>query len=287
MGIHSQNSGASAVRIARNRIDAGSRPGGQTFGIVLQSATSPVVVNNMVHGGHATNRSTPLYVLSTSGAKIAYNTLFGGVFTDAAFATGQIWFNASPLGAEVHSNILAGPSGSNTAGIRIDLACPGLPLPIPAYFVRLRSNLFVGNGSRLLSFTGLCTGYEADTIAELAAMVAMGESLGNLAVKETCDVSESGTCIAEPSCGLGLIDGGLPEAGPPVADCMQRVFATWTDADDGLTELFGTGWVLRPNSLCSISGGAFTDTAATTDLFGAARTSPRSIGADEFNDPCQ
>ena len=291
MGIHSQNAGAGAVRIARNRVDAGSRTGANShaFGIEVQAASSPIVVNNMVHGGHGTNRSTPLYVVGTTAAKIAYNTLFGGVFTDSTFPIGQIWFNGSPAGAEVHSNILAGPSRSSTSGIRIDLACPGgLPVPVPVYFSRLRSNLFVGNGSRLLSFSqSICSVYEADTIAELTAMVTPGESAGNLAIKESCDVSESGTCIAEPSCGLGLIDGGLPEAGPPLADCMRSVFATWTEADDGLTELFTTGWVLRPNSLCSISGGAFADAAASTDLFGAARTNPRSIGADEFNEPCQ
>jgi hypothetical protein len=304
LGIYSSNTGSGTVTIAQNRIDAGRRLGlgSQVFGVDLNAATSALILNNMIHGGRASARSAPIIALYSASTRIAYNTLFGGVFTDQTAPIGQIWF-VSSTGADVHSNILAGPSGSVTSGIRIDSPrCPadpltGLPIPsaVPQFFSRLRNNLFVGNDSRLAwwdqnSAVG-CSSYLATTVAQLAALVAPGESAGNLAVKDTCAPAESGTCILEPSCGLGLVDGGLPDAGPPVTECMRTVFASWTDADSGLTELLSTGWLLRPNSLCSISGGGYLDTTLGTlgavDLFGTNRTNPRSIGAHEFNDPCQ
>jgi hypothetical protein len=67
---------------------------------------------------------------------------------------------------------------------------------------------------------------------------------------------------------------------------VASLLGAWTEAN--ASDLLGSGWKLSESAPCAIvKGSGDVGGLASIDLFGAARTDPRSLGASESDGACQ
>lgn len=92
----------------------------------------------------------------------------------------------------------------------------------------------------------------------------------NLFVKSACGAIPAAQCLVDP-------------AATGAFGAINNYLDSLTEADQGTTQLFATGWKLKAGSNCAIRAGlkGAIDPAVPNDFFGTARSVPSSYGAHE------
>ncbi|MBX3186907.1 MAG: hypothetical protein KF819_07830 [Labilithrix sp.] len=300
------------VDITGSKIDGGAGTCGGDCGVTGVSVTTKGRVkihDNRVYGGDIVPdtvqnlRFTGMRVLDAAVADVQNNFVFSGNGTNR-YATAATAFNVDRGNtAFVANNTFAlGPSlasGGNVVTAQAtkatfandvfirarttgSLAAVSLDACNPRTY-ELRGNAWVGfaDAALLLSIDrtetttctrGAITATTTDAL-ETAAAGAFGEASvgGNRRVAATCGADVKCTAVAACSTAVG---------------CLQATLTTWDTRTAG--DLIEGGWKLKDGVVCGLSRGGL-DLAGllATDGFGAARTSPRSIGAHEHDGACQ
>lgn len=291
MGVYSQVTGQASF--TANRIyggDCGISPSGGSAspaGLRVFGGSSPIIYNNMIHGGTATNApvvgSSALHLYGgVTDADVRHNTLIAGPSNGST--PQALWLEAA-TGTTIVNNILAG-TGTDV-GLLVS-QCIGTAL------TTFENNLIFGTTAGLLAWSG-CNGN-----ASLATVAAMTKSLlaaesgatvqGNVTLQPTCGTTDP-ACIASAAC-----------SSPPA--CLMTLFGGWDAGSTGYKNLFpasgpfagacpggtappaGNGWTIAasPKPPCSVTRSGVDDTALpglNVDLYGNCRSSAPSMGADE------
>jgi hypothetical protein len=298
--------GTGTVSIARNRISAGActQLGGATTGLSLNGQTSPVIANNMIHGGTVTpgGRAVALALANVAGPVVRFNTLVGGVMVGGDGGTttrAEAVSMTSTTGAVFDDNILVGEASGEGLGVGMlvtsahcDAGAAGMPLGVDQF----EFNTILNAPSGLLSvFCGTTVDYA--TIGKLTSR--LDAAVGDANVLFTSSCPDGGkSCAIDPAC-----------TSPPT--CLQALFAGWNVPSNGVNNLFAgdggtfvadsgcnppdaSGWALGADITCAIRGGGRTIAGQppfAADLYGqncreTTPTSPLSSGADQSAAGC-
>ena len=270
------------VRVHGNRISGGDIDpdvaGEMSFdGLRLTDFANADIQNNFVFSGNATSKFTSGDVTAITlergaTALVANNTIgLGPTSTNKGTA---VQTNTPDVTFVDNVFFHAGTTFASAVGVD---ACSG------SRSYRLRNNLWFGfrDASPIVSVdaieNGACTkartvATRADTLASvLGPTLGAGGIQGNLRVAGACGTDTK--CTAVSAC----------TSGPA---CLPTLLAGWDAASAG--GLFEEGWKLRDGVACTIAkGGATIAGLSPTDLYGATRTDPRSLGAHEQDGACQ
>jgi hypothetical protein len=278
-GVLASNAGN--VRILRNRIYGGSGFG--TTAVLLQQNESVQIVDNMILTGAAAPGST--YgawgvVIASDNVVVRHNTIIAGSNENG---TTDIYLRGSPYAAVIEDNIF-GASGSAAADVALAMDACAENGGIASW----RHNVSFNN--QIFTYAASCSGRRVDSIdaltTELTTRCTKTSSVrcagfsgtqasGNLVIAGTCSV-DSG-CLASPICATTL-------------GCLQSIFNGWDPHTNGRNDLDGTGWRLTTTTPCKITNGGLDFRQyppSDVDLFGTPRTAPVSMGAHEYDGPCQ
>jgi hypothetical protein len=276
--------GVSPLTIDRSRIWAGSDCGSGAAtcyarGVSLGNADGAVLTNDFIHGGGAGAGSTvPTYVNAillgpAKNVVIANDTLHGGPTSDGAL----LGMAPGTVGATIQNNLFV---GSRVNDVAMSISSCGTASSLAA----LQNNAFanVQNGT-LVTGDSSCTTVGHSPITDAISALRSSFSLPAAASGGNIFLASATDCGADPAC-KGFAACSI--SGPP-HDCLLGLFAAWTAADDGVTELLGPGWLLSNPPPCAVSrGGLDLTTTIAKDFYGSARTVPVSIGAHERDDTC-
>jgi hypothetical protein len=277
--------GVGNLIVRANKIYGGDATGGTnggSAGITVSGLKSFVAENNMIHGGnkssslsHGSSRAIELN--ATASPSIRNNTLYSG--NGGASSASVLIVDPQVSAITLDNNLLMTASGGGA--VAITLSCSA------NLIASVRNNAFLapptvmfysGNGGG----TGTCTGTTTEpftTVSSaqtfLAGSATGATATGNvrLATAAQCASEAGATCVDESACDTP-------------ADCNAAVVAGWTSASTGEDLLeAAAGWKINP--VCSVSqGGLDISSSLTTDFYGAKRTAPLSIGADENDATC-
>lgn len=279
-GVVLAGGSGSTLRLSGNRIFGGSRvsganePADAVAGIAVETVAVRVeIIQNLVHAGAAPTGTSAVGISiapTVAGATVLvqHNVVHapGGGGSPAIFL--------GPNATQAHLAFNVFPA--NQPGGTVIASEPCLA---PSSLPTLASNTFFEK-SELLARRALDGGSPASSCGGESSFSDPG-ALGSQAASWQGNVR-----VGPNGCDAGcetLCDGG-------VAGCLPEVFAAWTQ--DGVTELLDGGWRLKTRR-CSITkgatgivgdGGAVAPPAS--DHYGKPRTEPRSMGAEEIDDPC-
>jgi hypothetical protein len=306
VGIHVASTGI--VRVLANRIyggDTTGQPAGspslRTVGVELDSATGPLLANNLIHGGNGTPNAkvqpVGVFVRSTQSPRIFDNTIFAGESgKDATLDSMAIQISdTETMQGSIINNLLLGAVTSGSTGVFV-AAVPGTPKYgcTSTAIASFAANGFVGFETAPTGphrATMLCGSSPAADIAQILVLVGstpgnMNAFAQNFAVAKTCSPDDGAVmplsgCAPFPACQVNE------------ASCYMALFASWTPPD-GQSELFGPdkGWSPSAMAPCRVKQGGIDLSSATgyaikTDLFGTKRsTDTPSVGAVEAHGPC-
>lgn len=266
----------------------------QGLKVIGPLGTAPLIYNNMIHSGTATN--TPLYgpsaLLLTGGLKgadVRHNTLIGG---SSNGATPQaLWLDEPTSGVTVVNNILAGTA--TDAGVFVSRCGDAGPPSLAAF----ENNLIFATSLGLLKWDATCNGGAGyatvdATTAELLATQTGATVSGNVTLASSCttDAGTDSGCVALAGC-------TSPQT------CLTAFFGAWDVASNGYKNLFpatpftgacptvglpplGNGWTLvtTPAPPCKVTQSSVGDQTLpglNVDLYGNCRSSTPTMGAEE------
>jgi hypothetical protein len=267
---------------------------------VIGPGTSPLIYDNMIHSGTATNTPTygPSAILlsgTLTGANIRHNTLVAG--SSNGIDAQALWLDVGTSGSTVVNNILAG-TGTN---VGVDISqCPG-DAGAPA-LTAFENNLVLGTSFGLMRWGSTCyggAGYTTidATTAELLATQGGAPVQGNVTIAATCttDAGTDSGCIVSAGC-------------TSASACLMAFFSGWDVASLGYKNLFpttlfagacvtpgtpptslppaGNGWTIAatPTPPCKVTQSSVADGSLPglgVDLYGNCRTMTPSMGAEE------
>jgi hypothetical protein len=286
--------GASALSITGNRIYGGNCSIPVTsvpLGLLIENVQSPVVYNNMIHGGTSTSGGTAaaLQLSRVDGADVRHNTLIAP--TSAATSATALWVESNTTNLSFVNNILAG-SGQNW-GVFVS-ACADGGVPAIAAF---ENNFIFGTQLGLFHWS-TCLGSSFSTIDGMTASLLASEPgatvQGNVTIAASCTTADGGT---DSGC---VVSAGCTSANQA---CLTTLFSGWDTTSYGYKNLFpptlfagtcpfvspppaGNGWTLAasPPPPCRVTKSSVDDrsnSGLNVDLYGNCRSSTPSMGAEE------
>ncbi|WP_394837067.1 right-handed parallel beta-helix repeat-containing protein [Pendulispora rubella] len=249
------------VRLAGNRIYGGDATpaSAMSWGVLVADSGDAVLENNMVHAGGRAGTMNTVYgveVSQSSGVAIRGNTLFGAP-VPASGESQALGVTRQSSNVSIENNLLIGSGSAQGVGLLL-FACPA-----GSSVASFRHNVFANFGDNLaygVVSTGNVECNRRDTLT----------SISNLEQFVTTTAGNSSSRVGGDA---------LVTAAP------RAIFASWTDAQSGYPELIATGWKLAANTPCAIArGGDDLSGTLSGDAFGATRSVPFSVGAEELAD---
>jgi hypothetical protein len=248
-----------------NRIIAGevSAPGfdARFVGLGVNDAPNADIQNNQIFTGNTKHVITAYAgALDTRGlgtAIVGQNTL---VLGSTLGAYGSVLTLDAKQGT-VANNLFLGAGGSVEWAVRVN-SCKDTRV------VSFRNNVWAGFGEKPIlgiDKTNPTSTYLCTTAAASAT---------------TAATAESALTSAYP--GITVAGNERLTSGVTIASLL----GAWNEAN--ANDLLASGWKLAPTATCAVAKGAGeVGGLLATDVFGAARTNPRSVGAAESDGPCQ
>jgi hypothetical protein len=289
------------VLLRGNRIFGGSpsSAAGPTFvvGVVVWSSGGIRIIGNMIHAGsnqHYPDMGTIAIQLERVDAPVVqHNTLFSGRSSPTRFGIAvELWPGVT--GSIIENNLALSDDGTSDRFLSLKrCAAEG---PIRRISNNARTGFCGGSTGRSCAMT-----YDS-VAAPCAAFAEFGGSGGTndfeVELASRCTPTTPGACQSfggvQATSNVQILDdcSGLSKcvqlAGcnpmTPMA-CATAIFETWNAADFGLAALWDPGWRLKASLPCALTQGGL-DLGIATDLFGAPRTPPPSLGAHEQNVAC-
>ncbi|MBX3130415.1 MAG: hypothetical protein KF718_27095 [Polyangiaceae bacterium] len=251
--------------VARNRIYSGDAT--STSGVWAQG-NGARIENNMIHSGHGHPALHGVWIQG-SGVQLLHNTIVSHTPGNNQLVE-QVYLE-SGTGAVIRGNIFMAQVSAVSTGIRSKVCLANNAI------ATLHDNVFLNNDTLAEFQVSGCAG-AATVMTQLQSPInnAGGSASGNLYYKGAggCGGLPTG-CVELEACS---------GAATKTLECFHQLFTGWTG--DGTSELFTTGWRLKPSSVpCPIARGP-THKSVTHDLFDAARTEELSRGAHEHDGPC-
>jgi hypothetical protein len=274
--------GVGSLILRGNKIYGGDATGstnGGSAGVTVSGLKSFIAENNMIHGGNKTSAAAhgsarAIELNATTGPSIRNNTLYSG---NAASGSSSVLVIDPQVSAIVlDNNILATPASGVDTALGITLSCSANLIS------SVQNNAFLdpavvmsysGNGVG----TGTCTGKTTQSFTTLASAQTF---LAGTATAPTvsANVRLASACSGDAEC---VVNASCTSA----AACVGAIITGWTAVDTGEALLEGAGW--KTNAICPVAqGGLDLSSSLTTDFYGAKRTVPFSIGADEQDATC-
>jgi len=253
-------SGTRGVRLSGNRIYGGDATPASTmtWGVMLADSGDAVLENNFVHAGGSRGTMNTVFgveVSQSSGVALRGNTLYGSP-VPAAGQSQALGVTRQSSSVSVENNLLIGARSAQGVGLLL-FACPA-----GSAIASFRHNVFANFGDTL-AYAVTTKNVACDTRETLAGVSALEQFVTNTA-----------------GASAGRVGGDALVPAAPGA-----IFASWTDAQSGYPELVGAGWKLVANTPCAIArGGDDSSGTLSSDAFGAPRSAPFSVGAEELAD---
>jgi hypothetical protein len=267
---------AALVTMTQNRIagggtialgDGGTAPtfsGSATTGVYLANTTA-LITNNFIHGGYSSS-NTDGVVIGASAATLLYNTIFAG--GSAGQFSPSIYVGGGT--SVIRGNLLVGYAEAGAAAIYEAKTCSD---NVADAITDFTDNAIINSAGGVILYQ-TCPSITNLAAAEAYLNTAPDPSTtasGNVLLLETC--TGDTRCVQTAGCTLA--------AGSDAA-CIDNLLSSYDASNVGQTELFGSGYMLKPTAHCEVTkGGESSNTTVTTDFFGTARTKPLSIGAFE------
>lgn len=256
----------SKIRVERSRIAAGeiTNPiAASRTAAVFATQSTMTLINNMLHSGSVGYTPQPetqaVLLEGCPSPRVFNNTLFA---TGTGLRTAAIYLLGATTDAVVQNNILGSTLGHGVAVLFDE--CAG-------NITKIENNAGVNvrGAARSMCSTNLKIDQEIPSIGWFQLNEPTRQN--NVALVETCAVDDADRCT---KCNAS-------------ATCVTELIAGWnpSQSDSGLTALFSpAGWKLLPTATCRIAKPATPLPTTSEDAFGAARTSPISMGAHEQED---
>ncbi|MEO7113209.1 MAG: hypothetical protein ABI183_22410 [Polyangiaceae bacterium] len=273
--------GVGSLILRGNKIYGGDATGsvnGGSAGVTVSGLKSFIAENNMIHGGNkdgsATHGSTAgIQLTQTAAPSMRSNTIYSGNCGSTGTASAADIVIQPQVSAIVATNNLFATSGSRDTALLVSCT-PNLMTSFQNNVALAPTDIVVYSGGGSGTCGATAQSYTTMKNSELflvgtaspAPTVSANQRL--LATAAQCGLDTS--CTATTGCDVAT-------------DCNAAVLTGWTATDSGFTILQNPGWKI--NALCPVSHGGL-DISATlkADFYGAARTSPLSVGADENDD---
>ena len=263
--------------------DATGSPSSGSIGISGSGLTSFIAENNMIHGGNKAGGASHgsavgIELTETTAPSLRNNTIYSGNAGSDVSTTATAIVIAPSVSGIVAVNNLIATSGARDAGLVVSCS--------PNLVAAFENNVFL-EPTDVVIFSGGGTG-TCPGIGNKVSYATVSDAEGFLratnpqAAPNDPKVSGNGrlvpSCGADTSCTINSSCGSA-------AGCAAAVITSWSAADTGFGTLLSDGWKINP--VCAVSKGGL-DIAATlkTDFYGAARTAPLSVGADEQDATC-
>jgi len=228
------------------------------------------VTNNFVHGGNRANKSlffiNAVNVQSSQRVVVAHNTVFSG-----HAELGTALFVLNTLDASVMDNLLMAADNATNANVA---ACGTTTL------ADFAGNALVGGRgvATSLPIQGCTYGNPERVPAAILARLAQNFGLSpshatnNELFDASCAVAD---CVVVPGC----VDADT---------CRSGLFGPTASLDDGVADLFGSGWVPALTSPCELqTKGVDTTQWVSHDAFSQPRSKPPTVGALEYRGACR
>lgn len=251
--------------VARNRIHAG---GGTAATGVWAEGSGARIENNMIHSGYGAGGLQGVWIQG-NGVQLLHNTIFSYQPSNTQLVE-QVRIE-SGSGAVIRGNILIAQVFPLSTGIRSKVCLAN------GAITALHDNVFLNNDTLAEFQVSNCAG-TATVVTQLQSPInaAGGTASGNIYYKGP------GGCAGLPT-GCNELDACSGAAGKTL-ECFQQLFTGWTG--DGTSELFATGWRLKPSSAPCTIARASANASVARDLFDTTRTIHLSQGAHEHDGPC-
>jgi hypothetical protein len=286
---------AGSIRVWRNRLYGGLSHAPRAIDVA--GYTHVEIVNNMIYSGdgNGQNPTGPVGIwLAADLAIIRSNTIIahqaagppGGIPIFITTSSSGVT-NQPAVGATIEDNILGTSGGTDGFAISADgCAAQGIIASF-SNNVTLNATPFrysaavdprvcvasaiASDDAIAAELTGACTSLTTGACASFGG----ARATGNLNLRASC-TGDSG-CLTVAAC--SSVDG-----------CLAALFSSW-DTFGGLPTLEGPGWQLAATTPCAVARSSLDLTALggeySEDLFRGLRTTPPSMGADEYDGACQ
>lgn len=277
-GVHGVSaSQATDLVLSANRIYGGDAdgPGAGSWGVLIADSAGARLQNNMIHGGGKLGgvaNATGIELRGVEGGRVIGNTLFASSGAPSGSGVG-VAVTRDARGAVLQNNLAL-------TGRPADVAFLLYACPAGSTLAKLENNVTAGHGANVA--TSVTTTHVAcDTRAPIASVTALeafargsagaaAGASGNARIAASCSGDGPAACAAPAAC-----SGTAPA-------CLRTVVSRWSESDDGYAELAADGWRLRSNAPCAVARGGLALPGLTDDAFGARRSAPVTVGAEEI-----